>query len=131
MGAHHFTQLIAWQRADELRSKVLEFTARPPAVFDRKYCQDTQGAAESAPSNIAEGFGRFSSREFLQYLRYAEGSLNETQDHLLSALKRQYVSQGEFDEMWRLSVRAIRANRGLQSYHRRRLSQASGTRARS
>jgi hypothetical protein len=57
--AKDFTELIAWQRADDLERFVLEIVKRPSLARDIDYCRLTADAAASAPRNIAEGFGRF------------------------------------------------------------------------
>jgi four helix bundle protein len=116
MGARHFTQLVTWQLADDVRRLVFAFTARPPCSNDRKFCGDARAAAESAPANTCEGFSRFNPKEFVVFLRYARASLSETQDHLISALHSKYVDEAKFHEIWRLSVRAIKANEALQKY---------------
>ena len=43
-----------------------------------------------------------------QYVRIAIGSLKETQDALIDALDQRYVNQEEFDELWALSVAAVK-----------------------
>ncbi len=116
MGVYHFTELIAWQLADAVRQQVIAFTSAPPCSNDRRFCADARASAESAPSNTAEGFGRFRPAEFLSFLRYAHGSLEETRDHLVSALESKYVTEERFHEIWRLTYRAIKANEGLQRY---------------
>lgn len=47
-------------------------------------------------SNIAEGFDRFSSREFIRFLVIARGSISEVQNDLYIALDLKYISQNEF-----------------------------------
>lgn len=47
-------------------------------------------------SNIAEGFDRFSSREFVRFLIIARGSISEVQNDLYIALDLKYISQNEF-----------------------------------
>ena len=44
-------------------------------------------------SNIAEGFGRGTQGEFVTFLGYAIGSLNETQSHLTAAYDRDYLAR--------------------------------------
>jgi four helix bundle protein len=49
-------------------------------------------AATSIPANIAEGFGRWNSREFARFLSIASGSLRELNTHLLIAQRLKYLS---------------------------------------
>ena len=51
-------------------------------------------------SNIAEGFGRGTQGEFITFLGYAIGSLDETQSHLCAAYDRKYMSKSEFAELF-------------------------------
>ena len=52
-------------------------------------------AAISIPSNIAEGNGRISTREFLQYLSIARGSACELETQILLGVKIGYLAQSE------------------------------------
>jgi four helix bundle protein len=54
-------------------------------------------ASVSIPTNIAEGFGRNSRKEFLRFLRYAMGSLFEIQTHLRISLELNYISQHQYN----------------------------------
>lgn len=88
--AKDFTELVAWQLADELRRLIFEITARPAAARDFRYCDQCKDAARSGPSNIAEGFGRYRHRDFAHFLRIAIGSLKEVQDLLIDGHERGY-----------------------------------------
>jgi four helix bundle protein len=116
--ARHFTELIAWQLADELRREVIAFTSRPPCSRDFKFCAQVRAAADSVCFNTAEGFGRFRPKEFERFLGFAKGSLEEIQDALVSAKRKGYITDPEFHRMWRLTKRAIPANARLQTYLR-------------
>src|SRR5262245_34204783 len=83
--ARDFTDLIAWQRADDLERFVLEIIKRPSLARDSDYCQQAASAAASAPRNIAEGFGRFAPIQFANFLRIAIGSELETKNQILKA----------------------------------------------
>src|SRR5262245_17460134 len=109
-------QLIAWQLSWELKRRVYELTKVPPASRDFKFCDDIRRAARSAPFNTAEGFYRYTPREFRRFLRLARGSLGEVKDQLLHALDENYVNEQEFDALDFLVYRAIRANTELQKY---------------
>jgi len=52
-------------------------------------------------ANVAEGFGRGTQGEFVAFLGYAIGSLNETQSHLCAAYDRKYLERAEFGELFR------------------------------
>jgi four helix bundle protein len=82
MVANDFTELVAWQLAEEL---------------DR-FMSD-------APRNIAEGFGRFAPKEFAQFLRIAIGSEHETRNHILKAAVLGAITEAERDAAIRLSTR--------------------------
>lgn len=52
----------------------------------------------SISANIAEGYGRGSPGEFEQFLRYARGSMAESDDWLYKALKRSIITEKRYDE---------------------------------
>jgi four helix bundle protein len=104
--AKDFTELVAWQLADELRRLIFEITARPAAARDFRYCDQCKDAARSGPSNIAEGFGRYRHRDFAHFLRIAIGSLKEVQDLLIDGHERGYVTADELARGTRLVVRS-------------------------
>lgn len=60
-------------------------------------------------ANIAEGFGRATQEEFITFLGYALGSLDETQSHLCAAHDRGYLNKSEFAELYRegLAIRKL------------------------
>ena len=105
--AKDFTELAAWRLADELRRFVIEFTARPNAVKDFRFCTQCKDAARSTTSNIAEGFGRWSHKDFARYLQISIGSLKETRDLLIDARHRGYITEEEL--LW-ATIIAKRAN---------------------
>jgi four helix bundle protein len=114
MGVRSFRELHCWQFCRALKVRVYAITAAPPASIDVDFCCQIRRSARSAPRNIAEGFGRFTHREMSQYLKIALGSLAETQDGLLDALDQRYITKGEFDELWALSVSAIRTTKAFK-----------------
>jgi four helix bundle protein len=93
-GARHFTQLIVWQLADQLRTEVFQLTKRGRFHADFKLRSQLDDAADSACRNIAEGFGG-TDREFANFLRIARRSLNEVQDGFHSARLKEYLSDAD------------------------------------
>jgi four helix bundle protein len=96
-GARSFTELHAWQLANELKRGVYGLIDSTRARNDTKFSDQIRDAAASAPRNIAEGFGRYQPREFSQYLRVANGSLMETSNHLRDGVDRGYFTQAQVD----------------------------------
>ena len=114
--AKDFTELAAWQRSDELRRFVIEITARPNVVRDFRFCNQCKDSARSTTSNIAEGFGRWSHKDFARYLQIAIGSLKETRDLLIDARNRGYITEDEWQWANVISKRANAACAGLIRY---------------
>ena len=79
-----FTDLDTWRLARELRKFIYELTARFPAEERFALTQQIRRAAVSVTANIAEGFGRYSYQENLQFCRQARGSAYEVRDHLIN-----------------------------------------------
>jgi four helix bundle protein len=116
MGAKNYQELIFWQLSNELRQKIIAFTSREPAKSHRRFSDHIREAVSAACSNAAEGFGRRSHAEFAQYVAIARSSVMETQDKLLEALQSRFISQAEFDDMFRLADRAIGAGTKFLAY---------------
>jgi four helix bundle protein len=114
--ARDFTELIAWQRADELERFAQALIRHPLLERDRDFCEQTADAAASAPRNIAEGFGRFAPAQFANSLRIAIGSELETKNQILKAWQRGALSNDEYGAATVLCKRAIGAAVGLRRY---------------
>ncbi len=103
MGAKHYSELVAWQCGNELKRAVYEITERPEVARDREYCWQIRGSSASAPANIAEGFGRFSHRDFARFVRQALTSIDETENHIDDG-----VDRGLFDAATQLHLQDVR-----------------------
>ena len=79
-GAHR--NLLAWQEAMKLVAAVYQATTSFPKSELYGLTAQTRRAAVSIPSNIAEGAGRNSTREYVQFLGFATGSLSELETQL-------------------------------------------------
>jgi four helix bundle protein len=95
-----FTDLLIWQRSRAWSKRVFLLTRKPPFAEDRRLVEQINDSSESVMSNIAEGFGRGSQGEFIMFLGYSLGSLNETQSHLSAAYDREYLERGEYGELF-------------------------------
>lgn len=72
-----YKDLIVWQKSIELVSDVYSVTKTFPAEEKFGIVSQLNRAAVSIPSNIAEGWGRESSKNYLQFLRISRGSIME------------------------------------------------------
>ncbi len=98
--ARTFTELKFWQRAREWSKRIFYLTRQEPFKSDRRLVAQINDSSESVMSNIAEGFGRGTQGEFVMFLGYSIGSLNETQSHLCAAYDREYLTKDEFGELF-------------------------------
>jgi four helix bundle protein len=67
-------------------------------------------------SNIAEGFERAGNQEFLQFLATAKGSSGEVRSQLYVALDQGYITQQQFDDMYRDAEAASKMVGGFMAY---------------
>jgi hypothetical protein len=84
MAVQHYRQLIAWQKAMELVKLVYELTAKFPKEELYGITGQMRRAAVAIPSNIAEGQGRNTTKDFFEIcfnrLRFAFGIGNANFD---------------------------------------------------
>jgi four helix bundle protein len=122
MAAKDFTELIVWQRADDLEKFVQEIIKRPTLARDRDFCAQASDAAASAPRNIAEGFGRFAPIQFANFVRIAIGSEVETKNQITKAWQRGAITD---EEHWAGMVLCRRAIGAAVAFRRYLVSQAA------
>jgi four helix bundle protein len=78
-----FTDLVVWQHAHQIRISVYTMAKSLPPEEKFNLSSQIKRSAASIGANIAEGYGRFSYQENIQFCRQARGSLDETRDHLI------------------------------------------------
>jgi len=91
--SHH--ELLVWQESIRFVETVYKVTSVFPGAEKFGLVSQMQRAAVSVPSNIAEGAGRGSDKEFLRFLYIARGSLCELETQLLIAQRLGYISNLE------------------------------------
>lgn len=92
-GTYH--DLRAWQTAMELTVKIYRATRKFPHEEMYGLSSQLRRAAVSVPSNIAEGKGRSSDKELVQFLSHARGSIYELQTQLEIAESLGYLSSAD------------------------------------
>jgi four helix bundle protein len=99
--ARSFTELKFWQRARSWQKQIFRLTQQPPFVRDQRLVVQINDSTDSVMANMAEGFGRSAQEQFITFLGYALGSLDETQSHLCAAYDRGYLDKEQFAELFR------------------------------
>jgi len=113
-----FENLQVWQEARELNKEVYRLTRKFPN--QEVFCLTSQirRAAVSVSSNIAEGSGRNSDKDFAHFLEQSYGSLMEVASLLYLALDESYISQddakGLLDAQELLAKKIAALNRSLE-----------------
>src|SRR5438876_12017872 len=118
-----FRALVCWQLSHELKCQVFDFTSSGQASRDFRHRDQIRDSSASAPSNIAEGFGRFRPGEFAQYLSWARASLMETQNHLIDSHDRGYLPDALFSRLSHLAAAALRTTTNLMRSKQRQASE--------
>ena len=103
-----FEDLEIWQLAREVENKVYEETQKGNLAKDYKLRDQMNNATGSIMDNIAEGFGRSSRLEFIQFLSVSNGSGNELQSQLYRCMDRKYFDQKKFEELYKLADKLCR-----------------------
>ena len=96
---HDFKSLRIWQDAMSLTKDVYLSTAQFPASEKYGLISQINRAAVSIPSNIAEGSGRGSDKEFTHFLSIALGSAYELETQLLLAQSVGFVGPNQLPEL--------------------------------
>jgi four helix bundle protein len=99
--ARSFTDLIFWQRARQWSKDIFQRSQQRPFASDQRLCVQINDSSESVMANMAEGFGRGTQEEFITFLGYAIGSLDETGSHLCAAYDRGYLNNAEYANLFR------------------------------
>jgi four helix bundle protein len=94
-----FEELKVYQQARELTNRVYATTRKLTFARDRSLVDQIRRAAVSVVSNIAEGYERGTTQEFVQFLYIAKGSCGEVRAQLGVALDQEYLSAEDYDLM--------------------------------
>ena len=113
---NRFEEIDCWGKARQLTKQVYEISGNAPFVNDFALRDQIRRAGVSVMSNIAEGFDRSGTREFIQFLATAKGSASEVRCQLYVALDQRYITQAKFAELNLLAVETGRMIGGLIRY---------------
>jgi four helix bundle protein len=112
-----FEKLDVWQEARKINQVVYRLTRKFPREELFATTSQIRRASISVSSNIAEGSGRNSDKDFAHFLEQAYGSLMEVASNFYLALDEGYVKESNldplFDELERLAKRTVSLNCSL------------------
>ncbi|MBK7917368.1 MAG: four helix bundle protein [Chloroflexi bacterium] len=94
-----FRQLQVWQKSHQLVLQVYGIIQAFPASEGYGLSQQMRRASVSVPSNIAEGSGRGSDKEFAHFAQIAIGSISELEYQLLLAKDLGYLNASRYQEL--------------------------------
>jgi four helix bundle protein len=93
-----YKDLVVWQRSIKLSLSIYRLTATFPIEERYGITSQLRRASVSIPSNIAEGYGRGSRKEYKQFLSIARGSTLEVQTQLIIANELGYCNLETFKQ---------------------------------
>jgi four helix bundle protein len=108
-----YRDLIAWQKAMDLVVAVYQATEPFPQREMFGLTNQSRRAAVSIPSNIAEGQGRGSTKDYVHFLRIARGSLQELETQLILAERLGYLAEPLLQSLLSQSCEVSRIVAGL------------------
>jgi len=111
-----FEDLEAWKIAREVTREIYRVSKNDLFVRDYGLRDQICRASVSVMSNIAEGFERDGSKEFVNFLSIAKGSSGEVRSQLYVALDQDYISENEFNLIYGKTTQNSRIIAGLMNY---------------
>jgi len=94
-----YRDLIVWQKAMDMTESLYRIVKKLPKEETYALSDQMRRAAISIPSNIAEGFGRNSKKEYLQFLYIANGSVSELETQLMLCVRINYLKESEIQSI--------------------------------
>lgn len=97
MSEKRFENLWDWNEAENLAGKIYETVSKFPSEEKYLLASQLKRAAVSVFSNIAEGCGRGTDKDYSRFLIQARGSIQEILAQLHFAKSRGYISKEEYE----------------------------------
>jgi len=98
-----YRDLLVWQKSMSLVPQIYQMTKTFPKEESYGLVSQIRRCAVSIPSNIAEGYGRRSTDDYLRFLQIAISSLYELQTQIEIALNLGYLSKSNFEKAYESS----------------------------
>lgn len=103
-----YKELIVWQKSIRLVKEIFILTDKLPKSEIYGLISQMRRAAVSIPSNIAEGYGRRSHKEYIQFYAIAYGSSLELETQLIIARELNFIDKEDFEKTLSLLTEVIK-----------------------
>ena len=109
-----YENLEVWSKAVDFAVEVIDTVEN--ISTDRKHyrlLEQIEASSTSVSMNIAEGKGRFSNKEFVQYLNISRGSLYETMTLLEIFRRKKWISDDQYSQLESMGKEIVSMIKGL------------------
>jgi len=113
-----FEDLIIWQESRKFANNIYKLTKNFPKEELYGLTSQIRRAAVSIMSNIAEGFDRRTTKEFINFLIIARASVSEVQNDLYISLDLCYINKESFQTTYNHAQKVAKLINGLITYLR-------------
>lgn len=96
---HNFRQLKIWEKAMDLVIQIYSLTSKFPIEEKFGLISQINRCSVSIPSNIAEGSGKSTDKDFANFLSHSLGSLYELETQIIISFRLKYVTQNSYDDV--------------------------------
>lgn len=104
----NFKDLIVWKKAHENALLIYNLTKLFPKEELYGITSQLRRAAVSVPTNIAEGCGKFTQKDFANFLQISLGSSHEIEYLILLAFELKFINEIDYNNLVR-SVNEVKA----------------------
>ena len=118
----YFYELDVWKKGRILTKAIYACTKLFPKDETFGLSSQMRRSSTSVIANIAEGFGRQSLKEKINFYNQAHGSLTELQSHIFVCSDMEYINQKQSKELYTFTLDVQLLLRSLIKSTKRRLA---------
>ena len=98
-GIKSFEDLVVWKKAHDVVLIIYKLLEKFPKEEKYRIIDQLVRAVVSIPTNISEGFGRYTNKDYVHFLIIARGSVSEVKYLVLLSKDLRYISITEYNEL--------------------------------
>ncbi len=112
----NFEELKVWQKSRDLCRHIFELISTGKFLRDFALIDQVNRSSDSVMDNIAEGYARLGTNEFINFLTYANASAIECKSQLYRAFDRSYITKEKQEELFSIIEEIIKMISSLITY---------------